>query len=162
MDKKKPAAKSKAAGKKVKQPKQSQKTKCKSVSSRPARKAVKVKPPKSTMARAMNRPSPVAKKEKVSVAVGASQKEEFPHFRRYKKNNHPALVTGEHSEKEYNFRKVTHNEKDGRHLNEKVYPNPNPKDPKPMYIGKRERHDEKNKFGEKLPWKYPKKDKEKK
>ena len=50
-----------------------------------------------------------------------------------------------------------HSEKDGRHLNEKVYPNPDPNDIRPMYIGKRVRHDQKKNFGNKLSWKYPKK-----
>lgn len=81
----------------------------------------------------------------------------FPHFRKYLPANHPALVVGEHSDSEYSFRKVSHSEYDGRHLNEKIYPNPNPKDQKPMYIGKRVRHDKKNRFGKKYTWKYPKK-----
>ena len=82
-------------------------------------------------------------------------KDTYPHFRRYKKSNHPALITSEKTENEYNYRKVMHSEKDGRHLNEKVYPNPNPKDKKPMYIGKRVRHDKKENFSKwKYPWKY--------
>lgn len=83
--------------------------------------------------------------------------ETFPHFRKYKKSGHPALITAEHSEKEYKYRKVMHSNKDGRHLNEKVSPNPNPKDKQPMYITKHVRHDEKKFFGARLPWKYPKK-----
>lgn len=48
--------------------------------------------------------------------------------------------------------------KGGDRKNEMVYPNPNPKDDKPMYIGKRVRHDDKGNFEERpLPWKYPKK-----
>ena len=82
--------------------------------------------------------------------------DKFPHFRRYKKNNHPALIVGEYSEKEYKFRKVTHNEKEGKHLNEKVFPNPDKTDPEPMYINKRIRHDKKNAFDKILPWKYKK------
>lgn len=89
------------------------------------------------------------------------KKESYPHFRYYKPSRHPALIIGEQkSDKndEYRYRKVMHSEYDGRHLNEKVYPNPNPKDKKPMYIGNRIRHDEKTKFEEKpLPWKYPNK-----
>ena len=51
-----------------------------------------------------------------------------------------------------------HSPKDGRHLNEYVYPNPNPKDRVPMYIGKRVRKDKQIYFeNEPLPWKYPKK-----
>lgn len=88
----------------------------------------------------------------------AATKSAFPHFRYYKKSKHPALITGEFSEREYRFRKVTHAEKDGRHLNEIVYPNPDPRDPKPMYIVKRERHDVKDQFsGWIYPWIYKKK-----
>ena len=83
------------------------------------------------------------------------KKDTFPHFRKYKKSNHPALITGEKTNTEYNYRKVMHSEKDGRHLNEKVYSNPNPKDKKPMYIGKRVRHDKKENFSKwKYSWKY--------
>ena len=97
----------------------------------------------------------MSKKKKSPINGG---KETYPHFRKYKPSNHPALVTGEFSEKEYKYRKVTHSEKDGRHLNEKVDPNPNPKDKKPMYIAKRERHDKKENFSKwKYPWKYKKK-----
>lgn len=82
----------------------------------------------------------------------------YPHFRYYKPSGHPALIVGEHSDEEYKYRKVMHSEKDGRHLNEKVYPNPNPRDPKPMFIAKRELVSEKGKFENiPLPWKYPKK-----
>ncbi len=85
-------------------------------------------------------------------------KSSYPHFRYYRKSKHPALITGEHSSEEYNYRKVMHGEKDGKRTNEKVYPNPDKKDPKPMYIGKRVRHDKMTNFEEKpLPWKYPKK-----
>ena len=93
----------------------------------------------------------------------------YPHFRFYRKSNHPALIIGEQKGSkqtaqgvkevdEYKFRKVMHGEKDGRHLNEIIYPNPNPKDNRPMYITKRVRHDDKNNFeNSPLPWKYPKK-----
>ena len=82
----------------------------------------------------------------------------FPHFRYYKKSKHPALIISERSIDEYNFRKVMHSAKDGKRNNEKVFPNPNPKDKKPMYIGKRIRHDKKNRFENYiLPWKYGKK-----
>ena len=97
----------------------------------------------------------------------------FPHFRYYKKSHHPTLIVGEQgSEKtddkgnirktdEYRYRKVMHSERDGRHLNEKVEPNPDPTDNRPMYIANRVRHDEKDNFeNEPLPWKYKlKKDK---
>lgn len=87
---------------------------------------------------------------------------EYPHFRYYKKANHPALIVGEQTTEEkgeeYKYRKVMHSKRDGGRPNEKVDPNPNPNDPDPMYIGKRVRHDEKQYFGTKpLPWKYPKK-----
>ena len=85
-----------------------------------------------------------------------SVKESFPHFRRYKVSNHPALIVEEHSADEYAYRKVTHSEKEGRHLNEKVDPNPNPRDSEPMYIVKRVRHDKKKNFSSwKYPWSYP-------
>ena len=75
------------------------------------------------------------------------------HFRYYLKGRHPALIIAEEKD-EYKFRKVMHSERDGRHLNEKVYPNPNPKDKNPMYIAKRKRHDKKKYFSYKYPWKY--------
>ena len=94
----------------------------------------------------------------------------YPHFRYYKKSHHPALIVGEqegektdtkgkvYRTEEYRYRKVMHGEKDGDRTNEKVYPNPDPKDPEPMYIGKRVRHDEKKNFENvPLPWRYPKK-----
>ena len=85
-------------------------------------------------------------------------KEKFPHFRYYKKSKHPALITGEHSVTEYRYRKVMHSGKDGGRINECVYPNPNPKDKKPMFIGRRTRHVDKENFSKwKYPWKYPKK-----
>lgn len=81
----------------------------------------------------------------------------YPHFRYYKKNKHPALIVGEQEVDEYRFRKVMHAEMGGNRTNEKVEPNPNPKDTEPMYIGKRIRHDKKEFFEDKpLPWKYPK------
>lgn len=83
--------------------------------------------------------------------------ETFPHFRHYLKSNHPALITGEIEPDEYKYRKVTHSEREGRHKNEKVEPNPDPTDDRPMYIVKRPRHDKKKYFGKRLPWKPPKK-----
>ena len=83
--------------------------------------------------------------------------ETYPHFRHYLKSNHPALIVGELEPDEYKYHKVTHSEREGRHLNKKVYPNPDPKDPNPMYIVKRQRHDKKKHFGKRLPWKPPKK-----
>ena len=94
-------------------------------------------------------------KNKPTSSNRSAQKEKFPHFRYYKKSKHPALITGEYSSDEYNYRKVTHSERDGRHLNEKVSPNPSPLDKKPMYIGKRVRHDFKKFFSKWIyPWKY--------
>ncbi len=86
----------------------------------------------------------------------------YPHFRKYLKSKHPALILGERrndkNEEEYQYRKVMHGEKDGRHNNEKVYPNPKPGDKEPMYIGKRKRYDLKKFFSLKpYKWKYPKK-----
>lgn len=96
----------------------------------------------------------------------------YPHFRYYRKSQHPALIVGEqkglktnnqgveYETDEYRYRKVMHGERDGRHLNEMVYLNPDPKEATPMYIAKRVRHDDKTKFEPlPLPWKYPKKDK---
>lgn len=67
------------------------------------------------------------------------------------------MIVSEFSDDEYRYRKVMHSERDGRHLNEKVEPNPDPSDKKPMYIGKRVRHDKKVEFGSRLSWKYYKK-----
>ncbi len=82
----------------------------------------------------------------------------YPHFRYYKKSGHPALIVGEQPVEEYKYKKVTHSQYDGRHLNDKLDPNPNPRDKQTMYIGKRVRHDKKKNFEETpLPWKYPRK-----
>ena len=84
----------------------------------------------------------------------------YPHFRYYKKSGHPALIVGEHSVDEYRFRKVMHGEREGDRKNEIVYPNPDWRDPEPMYIARRVRHDKKNAFGNRpFPWKYPNKKK---
>ncbi|MBQ9715761.1 MAG: hypothetical protein IJV77_05070 [Clostridia bacterium] len=97
---------------------------------------------------------PVVKPAKKSIHLKAP----YPHFRYYRKNNHPALIVGEQSVDEYCYRKVMHREKDGRHSNEMIYPNPNKKDPNAMYIAKRVRHDKISNFEDKpLSWKYPKK-----
>lgn len=89
------------------------------------------------------------------------KKEKFPHFRFYKKSNHPALIVGErlsNKVEEWDFRKVSHSERDGRHRNEKVFPNPDKTDKKPMFITKRIRHDSKTNFSSwKYPWIYKKK-----
>ena len=89
-------------------------------------------------------------------------KEKFPHFRYYRKSKHPALIIGEQPVEEYRYRKVMHSEKDGKRSNEKVFPNPNPRDKRPMFIGKRVRHDKKSNFEkDRLPWIYPNKGKKK-
>lgn len=76
-----------------------------------------------------------------------TKKEKYPYFRYYLKSKHPALITGEtKNKKEYNYHKVTHSEKDGKRNNIKIYPNPNKKDKKSMYISKRKRHDYKENF----------------
>lgn len=110
-----------------------------------------------------------------SYAIKSAQKRieaPYPHFRYYRKSQHPALIVGEQKgtklnpqgievkTDEYRYRKVMHGDRDGRHLNEVVFPNPDPKESAPMYIAKRVRHDDKSKFEPlPLPWKYPKKDK---
>ena len=99
-------------------------------------------------------------KKKKSSAKKKTVKERFPHFRYYIKSGHPALIMSERTIDEYNYRKVMHSEKDGKRSNEKVFPNPDPSDKEPMYIGKRVRHDKKTNFENKiLPWKYPNKNK---
>ena len=52
----------------------------------------------------------------------------------YEKSNHLALIVGEHQADEYKYRKGMHSEKDGKRTNEKVYPNPNPKNIKKQCI----------------------------
>ncbi len=103
-------------------------------------------------------------KEKMNQRVEAA----YPHFRYYKKSKHPALIVGEQKSikktvqgvgvvDEYKYRKVMHSKKDGKRNNEIVYPNPNCQDKRPMFIGKRIRHDNKDNFENRpLPWKYPK------
>ena len=87
-----------------------------------------------------------------------ARKEIYPHFRRYLKAGHPALIVGEHSEDEYSYHKVTHSPVEGRRNNDMIFPNPNPSDKEPMYIARRRRHDKKKHFSKwKYPWKVPKK-----
>lgn len=90
-------------------------------------------------------------KNKFIVYDKPNEKQKFPHFRKYKKSKHPAMITSEYSNFEWNYRKVMHNRKDGRHLNDIYYPNPNPLDSEPMYVAKRVRHDKKDNFSN---WKY--------
>lgn len=86
-----------------------------------------------------------------------NSEEEFPHFRRYNKSGHPALILGE-VEDDYKFRRVTSSEFSGHHRNEKVYPNPDKRKTTPMYIVKQRQSDKKKFFSKKkYPWKYPNK-----
>ncbi len=90
----------------------------------------------------------------------------YPHFRYNRKSKHPALIVGEQKSvenvEEYKYRKVMHSEKEGNRRNDKIFPNPNPKDKEPMYIARRVRHDDKNNFEPKpLSWKLPKDNKKK-
>jgi hypothetical protein len=78
-------------------------------------------------------------------------KQSYPHFRKYKKSGHPAMITSEYSKNEWNYKKVMHGSHDGRHLNDTIDPNPNPLDKKPMNVAKRVRHDQKNNFS---TWRY--------
>lgn len=80
-----------------------------------------------------------------------NEKQTFPHFRKYKKSQHPAMITGEYSNTEWKYRKVMHGDKDGKRSNDKFDPNPNPFDNEPMHVGKRVRHDNKNNFSN---WRY--------
>ena len=87
----------------------------------------------------------------------SAQKEKFPHFRRYKKSGHPALILDEEKDN-YLFRRVTSSEKSGHHKNEKVFPNPDKRRTTPMYIVKNRQIDKKKFFSkQKYPWKYPSK-----
>lgn len=75
----------------------------------------------------------------------------YPHFRKYLKSGHPAMITSEFSKTQWNYRKVMHGRKDGKHLNDIISPNPNPFDSMPMYVGRRVRHADKNFFSK---WRY--------
>ena len=95
-------------------------------------------------------------KRKTPRTSTGARKEVYPHFRYYRKSGHPALIVSEYSSDEYNYRKVMHSEKEGKRNNEKVFPNPDPFDDKPMYIARRVRHDKKKNFESfYLPWIYP-------
>lgn len=87
----------------------------------------------------------------------------FPHFRNYKRSKHPALIVGHATKNKhrdsYMFRKVSHSTNMTQRGYEVVKPNPNPKDPDPMYIENKKRVDYKEKFGKRLPWEYPQKNK---
>lgn len=87
---------------------------------------------------------------------------EYPHFRYHLKGEHPALVLDEvlddndSKNDKYLYRTVTHEDRHKRRNNDEVFPNPDPKDPEPMYIMKRKRLDNKTNFELKpLPWIVP-------
>lgn len=85
------------------------------------------------------------------------KKETYPHFRRYNKSGHPALILDEEND-DYLFRRVTSSEKSGHHKNEMVFPNPDKRRSTPMYIVKNRQKDKKKYFSKKkYPWKYPNK-----
>lgn len=87
----------------------------------------------------------------------SAKKEKFPHFRRYNKSGHPALILDEDKD-DYLFRRVTSSEKSGHHKNEKVFPNPDTRRSTPMYIVKNRQKDKKKFFSKKkYSWKYPNK-----
>lgn len=87
----------------------------------------------------------------------SAKKEKFPHFRRYNKSGHPALILDEEKD-DYLFRRVTSSEKSGHHKNEKVFPNPDKRRSTPMYIVKNRQKDKKKYFSKKkYPWEYPNK-----
>ena len=120
----------------------------------------KKKAPQRTTAKKVNLSNKAQKAKKPTASVQSQNKQEeketFPHFRKYRPSKHPALIVGEHSPEEYRYRKVMHGDRDGRHLNERIYPNPNPLDKEPMHIVRRVRHDKKDNFSKwKYPWKYP-------
>lgn len=98
------------------------------------------------------------KKQKKGVQINSfiefdkpNEIQQYPHFRKYLKSNHPAMIVGEFSEQEWKYKKVMHGERDGRHLNDTIEPNPNPLDPEPMRVAKRVRHDKKVNFSK---WRY--------
>lgn len=87
----------------------------------------------------------------IDIIYKSDRESTYPHFRFYFKSQHPAMITGEHSKEEWQYRKVMHGERDGRHLNETFDPNPNPSDPQPMHVARRKRHDKKENFSK---WQY--------
>ena len=98
-------------------------------------------------------------KKKPTVKKRQSAKETFPHFRKYRKSNHPALILAEvNDNKDYLFRRTSHQKSVARKKGyEEVNPNPNPRDPDPMFIEKRKRVDKKSNFYPRpYSWKYKK------
>ena len=85
-------------------------------------------------------------------------KDNYPHFRHYKKSGHPALILSEETEEKYKFRRVTSSEFSGHHRNERIEPNPDKRRKTPMYIVKQRQSDYKKNFSTwKYPWEFPKK-----
>ena len=85
-------------------------------------------------------------------------KDNYPHFRHYKKSGHPALILSEETEEKYKFRRVTSSEFSGHHRNERIEPNPDKRRKTPMYIVKQRQSDYKKNFSTwKYPWELPKK-----
>ena len=73
----------------------------------------------------------------------------YPHFRKYKKSRHPALLVGE-DRKNRNvviFHRTSHESSVARKKGFFVIsPNPKPGDSRPMYVEKKKRADEKKFF----------------
>lgn len=80
-----------------------------------------------------------------------NEKQKYPHFRKYLKSRHPAMIVGEHSDAEWDYKKVMHSDKENGRTNDTIYPNPNPLDPMPMRVDRRLRHDNKKNFSK---WRY--------
>ena len=101
----------------------------------------------------------ITKANKKSSRRAEKKKDKFPHFRKYFKSNHPALILDEEGD-DYRFRRVTSSEFSGHHKNEEISPNPDKTRKTPMYIVKNQQKDKKKRFSTwKYPWKYPKKKK---
>ncbi|MFA6755631.1 MAG: hypothetical protein WCR97_03895 [Bacilli bacterium] len=68
------------------------------------------------------------------------------HVRRYKKSNHPTAIVGE-SKNQFTYKKLSHEQY--RNELQKLNFNPNPRDIKNAYIGKKSRVDNKKFFDKK-------------
>lgn len=84
----------------------------------------------------------------------------YPHFRKYRKSGHPALLIGEdiNNSNRVVYRRTSHEHNFGKgKAYDTVSPNPKPYDPRPMYIEKKKRVDEKKNFASRpYPWKFKK------
>ena len=89
--------------------------------------------------------------KRVDIVYKKDEESTYPHFRFYFKSKHPAMITAEHSKDEWQYRKVMHSDRDGRHLNETFDPNPDSSDKEPMHVARRKRHDRKDNFSK---WQY--------